>query len=224
MTPVPCAPIDPSAPIEPSDQDASQKINVIITVCAEIYRALIASFLILFVPQLCDDHVCSFSENAHTGTDILYNVAFIFNGITMASFVALYVSEVCRENKLITYLDVNPQKPCDNMSVTAILENLPAYQRDAIHFYDRLYVKAGYSTIICFTVNTVLSGLVVYKYYLDDKTTTTFITSVLFVLLKLQQVYATVNTEKNIYYSAYISSKIQYNDLDCNKKNKQAII
>ena len=218
---------EPYAPEQlapPPDQDTSQKINVIITVCAEIYRALIASFLILFVPQRCNDHVCSFSENAHTGTDILYNVAFIFNGITMASFMALYLSEVRRENKLIAYLDVNPQKPCDNLSVTAVMENLPIYQRDAIHFYDSLYVKAGYSTIVCFTVNTVLSGLVVYKYYLDDKTTTTFITSVLFVLLKLQQVYATVNTEKNIYYSAYISSKIQYNDLDRNKINNQAII
>jgi hypothetical protein len=215
--------ITPTEPVEPppDNQDAGQKLSVIITVCAEIYRALIASFLILFVPQSCGDHVCSFSENAQTGTDPLYNAAFIFNAITMASFVALYLAEVRRENKLIAYLDVNPQKPCDNLSVTTILEKLPAYQRDSIHFFDSLYIKTGYTTIVCFTVNTVLSGLVVYKYYLDDKTTTTFITSVLFVLLKLQQVYATVNTEKNVYYSAYISNKIQYNDLDRNKKNKE---
>lgn len=240
----PSAPFEPSAPPEPltpppmetpqellevsptkeDSQDTNQRVGVIITVCAEIYRALIASFLILFVPQLCGDHVCSFSENAQTGTDPLYNAGFYMNVVTFAAFAGLYVTEVRRESKLISYLDVNAAKPCDNLSVTAVLEGLPAYQRDAIHYYDAVYIKAGYTTIVCFVVNTVLSGLVVYKYYLDDKTTTTFITSILFVLLKLQQVYATVNTEKNVYYSAYISSKIQYNDIDSNKKNKQTII
>jgi hypothetical protein len=220
--------IEPSAPTEAevlkataSDQDTNQRVGVIITVSAEIYRALIASFLILFVPQSCGDHVCSFSENAQTGTDPLYNAGFYMNIITFAAFMGLYVTELRRESKLISYLDVNPQKPCDNLSVSAVLEGLPAYQRDAIHYYDSVYIRAGYTTIVCFAINTVLSGLVVYKYYLDDKTTTTFITSVLFVLLKLQQVYATVNTEKNVYYSAYITNKIQYNDLDANKTNKE---
>jgi hypothetical protein len=66
-----------------------------------------------------------------------------------------------------------------------------------------------------------LSGLVVYKYYLDDKTTTTFITSLLFVIQKLQQVYVTLKTEKNVFYSAYLNSKVQYNDLDKDKIVKQ---
>jgi hypothetical protein len=207
-----------------SDQDTNQRVGVLITVSAEIYRALIASFLILFVPQSCGDHVCSFSENAQTGTDPLYNAGFYMNVITFAAFMGLYVTELRRESKLISYLDVNPQKPCDNLSVSAVLEGLPAYQREAIHYYDSVYIRAGYTTIVCFAINTVLSGLVVYKYYLDDKTTTTFITSVLFVLLKLQQVYATVNTEKNVYYSAYITNKIQYNDLDANKTNKEVTV
>ena len=63
--------------------------------------------------------------------------------------------------------------------------------------------------------------LVVYKYYLDDKTTTTFITSFLFVIQKLQQVYVTLKTEKNVFYSAYLNSKVQYNDLDKDKVVKQ---
>ena len=58
-------------------------------------------------------------------------------------------------------------------------------------------------------------------YYLDDKTTTTFITSLLFVIQKLQQVYVTLKTEKNVFYSAYLNSKVQYNDLDKDKVVKQ---
>jgi hypothetical protein len=207
-------------------QDTNQKIGVTIAVAVEIYRALIASFLILFVPQKCGDevngdHVCSFSENAETGPDPLYNAGFVFNCITMAAFVALYYAEVRREVKLIAYLDVNPNRPSDNESVGQVLEKIQPHHKDAILYYDSLYIKAGYFTIGCFTINSILSGLVVYKYYLDDKTTTTFITSLLFVIQKLQQVYVTLKTEKNVFYSAYLNSKVQYNDLDKDKVVKQ---
>ena len=202
-------------------QDTNQKIGVTIAVAVEIYRALIASFLILFVPQSCGDHVCSFSENAETGSDPLYNAGFVFNCLTMATFLGLYYAEVRREVKLIAYLDVNPNRPSDNESVGQVLEKIQPQHKDAILFYDSLYIKAGYLTIGCFTINSILSGLVVYKYYLDDKTTTTFITSLLFVIQKLQQVYVTLKTEKNVFYSAYLNSKVQYNDLDKDKIVKQ---
>ena len=199
------------------NQDTKQKIGVATTVAVEFYRALVASFLILFVPQSCGDHVCSFSENAQTGPDPLYNAGFAFNCITMAAFAALYYAEVRREGKLIAYLDVNPAKPSDNDSVGQVLEKMPKYRSDGILYYDSLYTKAGYTVITCFSINTVLSGLVVYKYYLDDKTTTTYITSVLFVIQKLLQVYATLKTDKNVFYSAYLIGKIQYNDMDKDK-------
>ena len=198
-------------------QDTSQKLGVATIVAVEIYRALVASFLILFVPQDCGGHVCSFSENAETGSDPLYNAGFVFNCITMAAFIALYYTEVRRESKLISYLDVNPEKASDNDSVGLVLDKMPKYCSEAILFYDGLYIKAGYTVIACFAVNTVLSGLVVYKYYLDDKTTTTYITSVLFVIQKLIQVYATLKTDKNVFYSAYLTGKIQYNDIDNDK-------
>jgi hypothetical protein len=211
---------------EEDNQDTNQKIGVTIAVAVEIYRALIASFLILFVPQKCGDevngyHVCSFSENAETGPDPLYNAGFVFNCITMATFLGLYYAEVRREVKLIAYLDVNPSRPSDNESVGQVLEKMQPAHKDAILYYDSLYIKAGYITIGCFAINSVLSGLVVYKYYLDDKTTTTFITSLLFVIQKLQQVYVTLKTDKNVFYSAYLSSKVQYNDLDKDKLLKE---
>ena len=212
-----CAWTKSKVPPPEDNQDTKQKIGVATTVAVEIYRALVASFLILFVPQSCGDHVCSFSENAQTGPDPLYNAGFAFNCITMAAFVALYYAEVRREGKLIAYLDVNPAKPSDNDSVGQVLEKMPKYRSDAILYYDSLYTKAGYTVITCFSINTVLSGLVVYKYYLDDKTTTTYITSVLFVIQKLIQVYATLKTDKNVFYSAYLSGKIQYNDMDKDK-------
>jgi len=200
------------------DQDFQQKTSVTITVLLELYRVLIASFLILFVPQTCGNHVCSISENAQTGSDPLYNAGFSFNCITLIAFLAMYFAEIKREGKLIAYLDVNPKCKTDNDSVGQVLEKLPEHRKTVILFYDKLYQKTGYFALTCFVVNTVLSGFVVYKYYLDDKTTSTFITSVLFMITKMADVYSTVKTEKNIFYSAYLKGKIQYNDLDVDKK------
>jgi hypothetical protein len=199
------------------DQDFQQKTGVTIAVVLELYRVLIASFLILFVPQNCGDHVCSISENAQTGTDPLYNAGFSFNCITLIAFMAMYFAEIKREGKLIAYLDVNPRCKTDNDSVGEVLAKLPEYRKTTILFYDGLYQKTGYFALTCFVVNTALSGCVVYKYYLDDKTTSTFITSVLFMITKMADVYSTVKTEKNILYSAYLKGKVQYNDLDAGK-------
>ena len=207
----------PAKPIY-SDQDFQQKLGVSITVLLELYRVLIASFLILFVPQTCGDHVCDISENAETGDDPLYNAGFSFNCITLIAFLMMYFAEIKREGKLIAYLDVNPKCKTDNESVGEVLERLPEERKITILFYDSLYQKTAYFALTCFITNTILSGFVVYKYYLDDKTTSTFITSVLFMITKMGDVYSTVKTEKNILYSAYLKGKMQYNDLDADKK------
>ncbi len=199
------------------DQDFQQKTGVTITVVLELYRVMIASFLILFVPQTCGDHICSIEENAQTGSDPLYNAGFTFNCITLAAFLTMYFAEIKREGKMIAYLDVNPKCMTDNDSVGLVLEKLPIERKNTILFYDMFYQKSGYAALTCFVINTILSGFVVYKYYLDDKTTSTFITSVLFMITKMSDVYSTVSTEKNIFYSAYLKGKIQYNDIDANK-------
>jgi hypothetical protein len=38
------------------------------------------------------------------------------------------------------------------------------------------------------------------------------------MITKLADVYSTVNTERNIFYSAYMKGKIQFNDVDPNKR------
>lgn len=199
-----------------NDQDFNQKIAVSISVILELYRVLVSSFLVLFVPQKCDDHVCSLSENMVLEHD-LYNAGLVFNFITMASFLAMYTFEIKRENRLITYLEVNKAVASDNNSVGLALEKLPQDKRDSIWQLDKYYMYSGRASIVMFIVNTILSGFVVYEYYLDSQTTSTYITNILFMVTKLADVYANVNTEKNVFYSAYMKGKIQYNDVDPNK-------
>jgi hypothetical protein len=147
----------------------------------------------------------------------LYNAGLVFNFITMASFLAMYTLEIKRENRLITYLEVNKSVASDNNSVGTALEKLPQDKRDSIWQLDKYYMYSGRASIVIFIINTILSGFVVYEYYLDSQTTSTYITNILFMVTKLADVYANVNTDKNVFYSAYMKGKIQYNDVDPNK-------
>jgi hypothetical protein len=198
------------------DQDFMQKVGMVPVVALEMYRVIVSSFLVLFVPQKCDDHVCTLSENMVLEHD-LYNAGLVFNFLTMAAFLAMYLLEVKRENRLITYLDVNKSVPMDNASVGLALDKLSVDKRDSIWSLDKYYIYSGWTAIIMFIINTFLSGFVVYEYYLDSQTTSTYITNILFMVTKLGDVYANVNTEKNVFYSAYLKGKVQYNDVDPDK-------
>ncbi len=200
-----------------NDQDFQQKLGTSISVVAELYKVLVSSLLILFVPQKCDDHVCSFNENLIAG-DSVYTGGLVINFVTLATFCMMYYAEVKRENRLITYLEVNKSKPSDNESVGRALEMLPTEKRESILSLDKIYVKLGASAITMFIINTVLSGVVVYKFYLDSQTTTTYVTNILFMTTKLADVYANVTSEQNVFYSAYLKAKVQYNDVDPNKR------
>jgi hypothetical protein len=199
-----------------NDQDFMQKVGMTPVVALEMYRVIVSSFLVLFVPQKCDDHVCTLSENMVLEND-LYNAGLVFNFLTMAAFLAMYTFEVKRENRLITYLEVNKTVASDNNSVGLVLNKLPVDKRDSIWELDKYYIYSGWTAIIMFIINTILSGFVVYEYYLDSQTTSTYITNILFMVTKLADVHSNVNTEKNVFYSAYLKGKIQYNDVDPDK-------
>jgi hypothetical protein len=203
-------------PTKPSNQDCMQKISIIPTVAFELYRVFISSFLILFVPQKCEDHVCQLHENLVFET-AKYGAGVVFNFITMAGFLALYFIEIKRENRLICYLEVCANKPSDNVSVEKALELLPLEKRAGILYLDKCYQKWGFCMLFLFLVNAVLSGFVVFDYYLDKQTTSTYITNILFIITKLVDIYSIANTEKNVFYSAYLKDRIQYNDVDPDK-------
>lgn len=203
-----------------NNQDFIQKSTSISLFSLELYRVLVSTLLILFVPQKCGNeenvHVCSYEENMKP-TSTFYNVALIINFITMVSFVSMYMIELKRENQLINYLEVNTSKPCDNESVGKALETLPKHRKENILFLDKYYYRASILCILLFGINTILSGLIIYDFYLDNQTTTTFVTNILFMITKLGDIYGTINTNKNIFYSAYLKTKVQYNDVDPEK-------
>jgi len=94
---------------------------------------------------------------------------------------------------------------------------LSTVKKDNILQFDNYYQKAGYVSTASFLINAVLSSIVVYSNYLDSKTVTVYLTNLLFMGLKVSDVYSTVNTKKNVFYSAYLKNKVQFNDVDPDK-------
>jgi hypothetical protein len=199
-----------------NDQDFNQKLNVAITLVMELFKVLMGAFLVVFVPQKCGDGICSISQNINRDDD-LSKSAISFNIITALSFLALYFIEVKRENKMINYLEVNRFTPVDNESVGKALEKLSSVKKQNIWDYDGYYQKAGYTTTAAFIINAILSIIVLHDNYLDSKTITVFLTNILLMGLKVADVFSTVNTKKNVFYSAYLKNKVQFNDVDPDK-------
>jgi len=200
-----------------SEQNFKQKIGIIPIILFELYKVMVSSFLILFSPQKCGDHICSLDENLES-SDLIYSIGLAMNFITMGSFLVFYAIEIKRENKLITYLEVNETLPTNSASVGIALEKLPIQKRNSLYLLNRWYQRSGWFVLSMFIINTGLSAYIVHGYYSDNQTLSTFITSVLFMVGKLSDIYFIVSTEKNVFYSSYLKSKIQYNDVDPDKK------
>jgi hypothetical protein len=198
-----------------NSQDYKQKFSVLATLSLELYRMLTSSLLILFVPQNCGGELCTITENLVWDPDQhLYNTGIFFNFLTLFTFTTLYYIEVKRENRLIKYLDVNPNLPMSNEAVKTTLENIALNKKNKILSIDKQYQMISYISICIFALNSLISGIVVFNFYLGSQTTTTLITSLLFMISKLFNIYSISNTEQNIFYSAYMTTRIQFNDLD----------
>jgi hypothetical protein len=199
------------------DQDTMQRINVGIQVLLEMYRVITSSLLILFVPQICDDHICSTTENLVWETST-YNTALCFNFISMAFLVNMYYMELVRENRLIKYLSINPNVANDNNEVGHRLETLSTTKQNKIFSINKNYKLSAYVALCIYVLNVMLNSIAISKYYAGSQTTSTFVTYVLFIATKFASVKTLVSTDKNIFYSAYIKANVQFNDVDDDNK------
>jgi hypothetical protein len=203
-------------------QDLKQRITGLINCAIELYRVITSTLPILFVPQNCatgdqEPVVCSLNDNLELG-DAYYTVTLVFNFFTLAVFLVMYFFEIRRENLLITNLDVNNELPTSDEDVSLVLEKLPEKSKRAILWVDLWYMRTAMASLTAFVANAFLSGFCLYRYYLNNQTTTTFVTYLLFMVIKLTGVWTVVRTEKNVFYSSYLKTNVQYNDLDENLK------
>jgi hypothetical protein len=196
-----------------TSQDFQQKTNMVVSVTLELYRVMISSLLIIFVPQNCKDHICSLMENLDSD-NIRYSTGLYINYITFCAFIIMYICEMRREEKLIKLLEVNNTISTDNQAVGKRLEMFSEEKQKKLFDIDNYYQYASYLAMCIYCVNIILSGIVINKYSLGNQTLIIFLTNILFMISKLSNVYIIINTEKNIFFSAYLNTKVQFNDID----------
>lgn len=199
-----------------SGQDFQQKTNSYIVFTLEMYRVLMGTLLLLFVPQKCGDELCSMSQII-LKSDATYIGNISLNVVTFMAFLLMYVIELRRENKMISYLEVNKEFPSDNDAVGEALLLLPEDKRQVVLNLDGSYQKSCYIAACFYIANSIYSGFTIYDNFYDSKTTTVFVTNLLFLVGKLVDVYGLANTDTNIFYSAYLKDKVQYNYADPDK-------
>ena len=195
------------------NQDSKQMIKSTLGLCIEFYRVLMGTFLVLFVPQKCGESICSFSENLYSEERSKY-ISLYTNLGCFVAFIFLYGIEYYREYLLIHLLEVNRFKSNDNKSVEQALQKLSDHKKNRIWRQDRYYKHIAYFSLGIFIINVAISLYSIYQNYYDSKTLTVLGTNFLFITLKLADVITTVHTPKNIFLSAYMKKKIQFNDVD----------
>jgi hypothetical protein len=200
------------------NQNFYQRLIVFINILFEFYRVISCSLLILFIPQKCGNNICSISDKLQWNS-MFYGVSLTYNFLTLLFFCFLYFLEMRRENVLIKYLDVNTELPYNKADVEKLLELMPVNKKQKIIYVHNYYQKYANIMIYVYTVNAILSGLIISQYRIPNQTLSTFITYILFILIKLNNVYLIANTEEYKFYSAYLTTNMQFNDLD--KKFKQ---
>ena len=198
-------------------QDTKQQVNTALALVLELYRAVMGCLLVIFVPQDCNGVSCSVSDNINNAGGGLSMVGLIFNLLTLASLSGMYYYETRREFKMISYLESNSYKARDADSVEEALTKLSPHRQERLLKLNVNYGRLGYASLGLFGINSAISGIVVFNNFLDAKTLTVFLTNVLFMSSKLGNVYEIIHTEPNIFYSAFLTRKIQYNDVDPDK-------
>lgn len=204
-----------------SSQDCRQRLLVGIECIIELYRVVVGTCLIWFIPHSCPSSSSSPSsileqeQNKACGwfQSGVHSYATYLNLITLGSFLVLYGIEIYRENALITYLEVTPLLGTDNESVGEIIAKLDPKKRKKLYHIDTVYFGFGGFCMCAFGANSIFSGILLL-HNLDNKTATAFVTDILFMMTKLYRIYYVINTEKNIFYSAYMTNFVQFNDLD----------
>ncbi len=207
-------------------QDCQQRVMITLFLTLDAYRILIGCFYTLFVPQLCPDthlvprpdpmtyHQCTLEDNV-TDLTMLNKAALGINALTCFVMVIGFIQEYRREQWMVKKLHVDPSKPDSNLAQE--IQAYPALAK-SLHERNRNY-KFLFALIgLLSSVNIVISGFLVYEYYDGMKTTTTFVTNTLLILLRVIksiQISRTCQKETKA-QSVYLTEPVTFNTIDPN--------
>lgn len=188
--------------------DTKQRVQSGLIFCLEFYKVIMGSFLSVFVPQQCDDHICSMTETVQRQV-----ACFAFNVISCISLLYLYFIELRRENWCITYLDIDPALPNNNLDTE--IETYPKIKDEM----KKINTKYRRHALVCLGfqgVNVILSTIYIGLHWSGSIALAPLIG---YIILMCSKLYNTVfisdtSLKKERAFSAYLTISKTYNTID----------
>lgn len=179
-----------------------------------------ATLYLFFIPQKCNDIVCDINQKVNFSSNSFLTFVSYVNIISLISFIILYLIEYYREYNIIKILEVNPNNPTNTIALEAIFSTLSKENKNKLVNSQMLYCIVFYFSLGIFFINTICSFVIISDRTLGYETYITFFTNLAFVSTKIFHVLNITYVNKNMYYSAYLTSYILFNDIDPEYKTK----
>ena len=189
---------------------STQRVFMVLYSLFEVYRIVISSYLIVFVPQNCGGYSCTIIQNV-TPRDELEMAAISLNSVMAAYFLALLFIEFIREKKVRQYLIADKSTATDKDYLIKMMSIMKSSSREEILRLNNLYRFHSHTLLIFFFVNVGLSCSVIYKNYLNNNTVTVFITNALFMINRIHKALKITSSGEYNIYSAYRTDSLLYN-------------
>ena len=193
--------------------DTKQRINACIAFMLEFYKILMGTFLTVFVPHGCGyQKICTLSYNVRN-VDPFHRMALGFNIFSFVTFLVMYGIELKRENWCITYLDMDPTKPIENLDVE--IETYPVLKEN-MHRLNHRYKSLVVTCSVVQVANIAISVTDIGRYWAGMSSFTPLLGYILLIGMKMHKTRAraTASLRSERAYSAFLSGPKTYNAID----------
>tara|TARA_B100001996_G_C18647025_1_gene587826 strand:+ start:596 stop:1354 length:759 start_codon:yes stop_codon:yes gene_type:complete len=207
------------------DVDTKQRMKGAATFMLEFYKILMGTFLTVFVPHACaDGRICSFSHNLYENHDSFHQVAVGTNAACFFAFLMMYVIEVRRENWCITYLDIDPSLPIENLDTEIERDAYKPYKR-RMATLNQNYQNAVLTCSVAHCTNIGVSMIDIVRNWPGMPALAPLASYIILVSMKLynSQSIASASLSKERAFSAYLSGPKTYNTIDADYKLRPEI-
>jgi hypothetical protein len=202
------------------DGDTKERMKILFIFLLQSYKVAMGSMLVLFVPQLCGEGVCSITDNLEKD-DVLHRGALVVNFISTASFATCYLIELKRENWCVEYLDIDDNFGDNNLPL--VLKREPDIE-NSLHKINNMYYYSAQVTAGMYMLNLIVSTISIYMHSAGSPTVTAYASFVILILMKLYNaVYISRDSRgNNMALSAYMTELQSFNVIDKDHRKRDA--
>lgn len=193
-----------------------ERFETIGSLLIECFKIFMASLLLVFVPQYCEDTqtTCTFQQN-FTDLNNPNKGVLALNFFTLMVIFYYYYTEISRQFYFIKQLDINDSLPDNHL--TTILQKYPEVKSNIDTHNSRFLSVINY-TVFVFTINAALSSWVIYYYYYDGfRSVTALLTNCLLVSSKFYSDWSILKeciTGESVALSTFLQEPQSYNCMD----------